>query len=286
MKICRTIEEMRETLANYRRAGESIGLVTTMGALHEGHIALVHAARERHARVATTIFVNPTQFGEAADLAAYPRTEAQDLEMFEAAGVDVVLLPQVDEIYPDGEETIVETTSLGNMLHGAVRPGHFRGVTTVVTKLFNIVRPDAAYFGEKDYQQLAVIRRMTGDLLFGIDIVGVPTVREADGLAMSSRNARLSPEDRDAAPVLNRALEAAQAIALPGVPVEEIARTIRDTVAAEPRARLEGLDMVDPATFRPIITGPLDGPVGIMISARFGQGDHAVLLIDQREIHP
>jgi len=192
-----------------------------------------------------------------------------------------VLTPGVAEIYPEGDETIVETTRLATSLHGAVRPGHFRGVATVVAKLFNIAGPDHAYFGEKDYQQLAVIRRMARDLHFPVEVVGVPTVREPDGLAMSSRNVRLSAEDRAAAPVLNASLDAAERTARPGATAEEVAQTIRRVIATEPRARLKGLDIVRVESFTPA-TGPLTSPVGIMISAEFGD----VLLIDQREITP
>ena len=281
MKVCRTIADLRATVAGFRAAGESVGLVTTMGALHAGHMALVAAARAAHDRVVTTIFVNPTQFGDPKDLETYPRTEEADLALFREAGVDAVLIPDVAEIYPEGDETIVETTRLAGVMHGAVRPGHFRGVATVVTKLFNIVGPDAAYFGQKDYQQLAVIRRMVRDLHMPLQIVGVPTVREADGLAMSSRNVRLSPEDRAAAPVLYRALRAAAEAAQAGATAEALKDTIRAVIATEPRATLKGLDIVDPASFTPL-SGPLTGPAGIMLSAQFGE----VLLLDQMEVHP
>ena len=281
MEICSGIHDFRAVVAAYRRAGESVGLVPTMGALHAGHLALVAAAKSRNGRVVATIFVNPTQFGDSADLDAYPRMEKTDLAMFEAAGVDAVLTPGVAEIYPEGDETIVETTRLATSLHGAVRPGHFRGVATVVAKLFNIAGPDHAYFGEKDYQQLAVIRRMARDLHFPVEVVGVPTVREPDGLAMSSRNARLSAEDRAAAPVLNASLDAAERTVRPGTTAEALAETIRGVIATEPRARLKGLDIVRVESFTPA-TGPLTAPVGIMISAEFGD----VLLIDQREITP
>jgi pantoate--beta-alanine ligase len=283
VEICRSVAEIRAAVAGYRAASQSVGLVTTMGALHAGHMALVAAARAEQERVVATIFVNPAQFGEAADLASYPRTEAEDLQMLQAAGVDAVLLPDVATIYPEGDETIVETTRLASRLHGAVRPGHFRGVTTVVARLFNICLPDAAYFGEKDYQQLAVIRRMVRDLHFPLRVVGVPTVRAPDGLALSSRNARLTPEDRAAAPVLKRALDAGAAAASGGV--KAVSEVIRTTLATEPRAVLEGLDIVDPLTFEPA-TGAVDRPLGIMLSARFGQGADAVLLIDQMEIAP
>ncbi len=281
MQTCRTIPALREAVARFRAAGETVGLVTTMGALHAGHMALVAAARADHDRVVTTIFVNPTQFGDPKDLETYPRTEAADLAMFAEAGVDAVLIPEASEIYPAGEETIVETTRLAGLFHGAVRPGHFRGVATVVAKLFNIVQPDAAYFGEKDYQQLAVIRRMARDLHMPLRIVGVPTVREPDGLAMSSRNVRLTPEDRAAAPVLYRALRAGAAAAAGGAEVAAVAEAIRAAVAAEPRATLRGLDIVDALTFAPA-AGPVTAPVGVMLSAEFG----GILLIDQMEIGP
>ena len=277
MKTCRTIPDLRATVAGFREAGESIGLVTTMGALHDGHMALVAAARAAHDRVVTTIFVNPTQFGDPSDLDTYPRTEEADLALFKQTGVDAVLIPSAKEIYPEGDETIVETTRLAHIMHGAVRPGHFRGVATVVTKLFNIVQPDAAYFGQKDYQQLAVIRQMVRDLHMPLSIVGVPTVRAEDGLALSSRNARLTSENRAAAPILNRALEAAASRET----VEEMAETIRQTLGTEPRATLTGLDIVWVDTFTPA-EGAVTRPVGIMLSAQFGD----ILLLDQREVHP
>ena len=281
MKTCRSIAGVRAEIADFRAAGESVGLVTTMGALHAGHMALVAAAKAAHDRVVTTIFVNPTQFGNPEDLANYPRTEQADLAMFRDAGVDAVLIPEASEIYPEGDETIVETTRLANAFHGLVRPGHFRGVATVVTKLFNIAQPDAAYFGEKDYQQLAVIRRMARDLHMPVRVEGVPTVREPDGLAMSSRNVRLTPEDRAAAPVLNASLNAAADLVATGATAEDVARTVARVIEAEPRATLRGLDIVDAETFE-AAEGPVTRPIGIMISAEFGD----VLLIDQREITP
>jgi len=281
MQVCRTIAEYRAAIAGFRADGHSIGLVTTMGALHAGHIALVTAAKADHSRVVATIFVNPSQFGDPKDLASYPRTEDADLAKLKAAGVAAVLIPDPSEIYPDGDETIVETTKLANVLHGQVRPGHFRGVTTVVARLFNIAQPDAAYFGEKDYQQLQVIKRMTRDLHFPITINGVPTVREADGLAMSSRNMRLTPKDRAAAVCLSQALDAAQAAATFRVPIDRIDQALRSTINREPRARLRAVDIVYPDTLEPA-TGLLTGPIAIMLSAEFG----SILLIDQREIAP
>lgn len=279
MQVCRTVAECRDVLTVFRQASERIGLVPTMGFLHEGHMALVAAAKARADRVVTTIFVNPTQFGEAADLDAYPRDEARDLDMLRAAGVDVVLIPEVSDVYPEGDETIVETTRMANILHGEVRPGHFRGVTTVVARLFNFTQPDIACFGEKDYQQLQVIKRMTRDLAFPIDIVGVPIVREEDGLAMSSRNVRLTPEDRIAARVLSRALDAAE-ISADKSP-EMLRDVIGKAIASEPRATLRGLDIVQAQSLNDIKLG-YSGPVAIMLSVEFG----GILLLDQRVITP
>ncbi|MDC0738122.1 pantoate--beta-alanine ligase [Cognatishimia sp. SS12] len=279
MQVCRTVSDCRNTVRAFRRAGETVALVPTMGFLHDGHLALVAAAKARADRVVATIFVNPTQFGEAADLDSYPRDEARDLRMLEAAGVDLVLIPEVEEVYPKGDETIVETTRMANILHGEVRPGHFRGVTSVVARLFNFVQPDFAAFGEKDYQQLQIIKRMTRDLGFPIDIISVPIVREADGLAMSSRNVRLTPEDRAAALVLSRALDAAEAI--PEKTTQSLYDTIADMIGQEHRATLRGLDIVAAETLDDI-SGPLIAPAAIMMSVEFG----GVLLLDQRVIQP
>lgn len=283
MKICRTIAEVRAVVRDLRLSGQTVGFVPTMGALHAGHMSLVAAAKAENDAVLASIFVNPTQFGQQADLDKYPRTEEADCAMLEAAGVTAVFMPSVEIMYPDGAETIVETTKLANMLHGLVRPGHYRGVCTVVTKLFNIVGADRAYFGEKDYQQLQVIRRMARDLDVPTEVCGVPTVREADGLAMSSRNVRLTPEDRSAAVVLNRSLIAAETAARSGATIEAMAQTIRDTIETEPRARDPHVDIVQALTLAPV-SGRPTGTIGIMISAAFGPVDDPVLLIDQREI--
>lgn len=281
MKICPSVEEIRATVAGFRQAGESVGLVTTMGALHEGHLSLMRRAREGHDRVVATIFVNPTQFGEVADLAHYPSDDARDIDLLQDEGVDALFLPTVETIYPPGDETIVETTELANKLHGKVRPGHFRGVATVVARLFNICQPDAAYFGEKDYQQLQVIKRMVRDLHFPLEVVGVATVREADGLAMSSRNVRLTPEDRTAAVVLNQSLSAAEALVADGTTVDALKSEIRSIIRSEPRAVLRAVDVVA-AESLDAIDGPVTEKIAIMLSAEFG----SVLLIDQREITP
>ncbi len=216
MRQVDTIAELRRRLRAWRRDGASIALVPTMGNLHEGHLRLVDVGRARADRVVVSVFVNPLQFGPGEDYERYPRTLDRDRDLLAERGADLLFAPTVAEIYPRplAESTYVEVPGITDMLCGASRPGHFRGVATVVAKLFNLVQPDVAVFGEKDYQQLQVIRRLTADLNFPVEIVGVPIVRESDGLAMSSRNGYLSPEERERAPVLYRSLcEARDAIA-------------------------------------------------------------------------
>ncbi|MBS8225798.1 pantoate--beta-alanine ligase [Vannielia litorea] len=278
MDVCTTIPDLRRVVRGVRAGGHKVGFVPTMGYLHAGHMRLVEEAQARAEAVVVSIFVNPTQFGDPKDLETYPRNTERDLQMLRDAGVNAVLMPQVADIYPDGAETVVETEQLANMLHGAVRPGHYRGVCTVVAKLFNIVQPDFACFGEKDYQQLQIIRTMVRDLHFPLEILPVPTVREADGLAMSSRNARLTPEDRAAAVVLSRALDAAEDV---DGTVEEISEVIRSVIATEPRAALRGLDITEARSLAPV-SGQPRTTLAVMISAEFG----GILLIDQREITP
>lgn len=210
MKTLHTIDSVREQVSAWQRAGERVAFVPTMGNLHRGHLRLVERARELAERVVVSIFVNPLQFGEGEDLEAYPRTPEEDAASLQQGGVDLLFLPAEREIYPDGRDgvTFVEVPGLSSILCGASRPGHFRGVATVVCKLLNIVQPDVACFGQKDFQQLAVLRRMVRDLNLPLEIVGVPTVREADGLALSSRNGYLSAEERRLAPALYRTLQA------------------------------------------------------------------------------
>jgi len=249
VEIVQTVDELRRALGPSRRAGAAIGLVPTMGALHEGHLSLARLARVRDDVVVASIFVNPAQFGPGEDLSRYPRMPERDAALLAAAGVDVLFTPAVEEVYPPGFSTRVEVGRLGKILEGASRPGHFSGVATVVAKLLNMVGPRRAYFGQKDAQQVAVIRRMTRDLDLPVEIVVGPTVREADGLAMSSRNAYLSPEGRVAAAVLSRALSTAKARYDAGEHDARILRRImRDTVAGEPLADLDYAAVVEVAT--------------------------------------
>ncbi|HEY9092985.1 pantoate--beta-alanine ligase [Parasphingorhabdus sp.] len=239
MQIIRQLGPLRAALDIMRKSGASIGLVPTMGALHAGHMELVKTAMAQCDKVVVSIFVNPTQFGAGEDLDSYPRQEAADAALLEAAGVELVWAPSVDQVYPEGFSTNVSVSGVSSGLCGGSRPGHFDGVATVVAKLFNQVRPDAAFFGEKDFQQLAVIRRMARDLDFTHDIVGVPTVRDADGLALSSRNAYLTPEQRQ------------QAVALPNImrdAAENIARGGDiDAILSDAKAKLiaSGFHKVD-----------------------------------------
>jgi pantoate--beta-alanine ligase len=223
-----------------------VGLIPTMGYLHEGHISLVQAAKKECKSIIATIFVNPTQFGPTEDLDKYPRNLERDLKMLEAEGVDLVWTPTPEVMYPAGYQTWVEVDQLTKPLEGAMRPTHFRGVTTVVAKLFNATRPDKAYFGQKDAQQAAVIRQMTHDLSYPIEIVVCPIFREADGLAMSSRNSYLSPEERQSATVLYRALTAAKTAFTAGERnAEKLRQIVKDIVSAEPKAQLQYVSCAD-----------------------------------------
>lgn len=284
MHICRTKAAIRATLGDWRATGAPVVLVPTMGFLHDGHLSLMRRARERagkDGRVVATIFVNPTQFGPGEDLDSYPRDEARDFDLLRGEGVDAVFAPDAREIYDPQAQTIVETTELSRVLIGKLRPGHFRGVATIVTKLFNIIRPDAAVFGEKDFQQLAVIRTMVRDLDMDIDIIGAPILREPDGLAMSSRNVRLGAEDRAAATILSRALNEAETMAPTGITASRLRSHVRATLEREPRAQVQSVDIRDAASLDSI-SGPLTRPAVILLAVKFG----AVFLIDNRVVHP
>jgi pantoate--beta-alanine ligase len=255
MMIAASLEELR---AERLLLDGRVGFVPTMGYLHEGHISLARRAREECDSVVASIFVNPTQFGPAEDLSKYPRDLKRDLTLLEAAGVDLVWTPDNETMYPPGFSTWVEVEGLTKPLEGAARPGHFRGVTTVVTKLFNAVQPQRAYFGQKDAQQAAVIRKMTRDLNFPIEIVVCPTVREADGLAMSSRNSYLSPEERQSATILFRALTAAKEAYERGERSADALRKIMaGTIASEPRAQMQYVSCADYDTLEEldVVTG-------------------------------
>jgi pantoate--beta-alanine ligase len=249
MKTVATIRAVRA----WHAAGEgSLGLVPTMGYLHAGHVSLVERARRENDRVAASIFVNPTQFGPKEDLASYPRDLQRDLRLLEDAGCDVVFVPAVAEMYPAGTDTFVVPGRVAEPLEGARRPGHLRGVATVVAKLFNIVAPDRAYFGEKDAQQLAIIEALAADLNMPIAIVPVPTVRESDGLAISSRNVRLDPRQRGSATALYRALRAAAARIAAGAGPEDAREAALKVMREEPSIRVEYLEIVDPESMQPV----------------------------------
>jgi pantoate--beta-alanine ligase len=269
MRVIETIDAMRATRRGW--ASASVALVPTMGYLHAGHLSLVARARAENERVAVSIFVNPTQFAPTEDLSRYPRDLPRDLAMLEAAGVDVVFTPGADEIYPPRYATYVEPSGmLAERLEAATRPSHFRGVATVVTKLLQIVTPDNVYFGQKDAQQVAVVRRLVADLNLPVAVRVLPIVREADGLAMSSRNKYLGPEDRAAAIVLNRALHAGAAAfeSQPAGGVAAVIAAMTEVMAAEPRAQLDYADVCDPDSFAPL--AELRPPALLAIAAKVG----------------
>ncbi len=253
MKICKTIAEMKSEARAARRSGKRVGFVPTMGALHEGHLSLVRAARASSDLVTASIFVNPTQFGPNEDLAKYPRWLERDCEMLEKAGVDVVFAPSVEEMYPAGVVTWVTVEELSNKLDGRSRPGHFRGVTTVVAKLFHVVEPDEAFFGQKDAAQVAVIRRMVRDLNLPVEVVVCPIVREPDGLAMSSRNAYLNPDERKRALVLHRSLMRVQELERSGErTASKLIAAGREEFNRDTAVRLDYFEIVNPETLDPV----------------------------------
>ncbi|MGA8288320.1 MAG: pantoate--beta-alanine ligase [Acidobacteriaceae bacterium] len=274
MQILSDIKELRERLRQLRAGREqstprSVGFVPTMGALHAGHRSLVQAARQRCDIVVVSIFVNPTQFGPNEDFSRYPRTLEQDCQMIEAESVDVVFTPTAEIMYPSGASTFVEVEGVSDRLDGASRPGHFRGVATVVAKLFHIVQPDFSFFGQKDAAQVAVLRKMVRDLDFPLEIVVCPTVREPDGLAMSSRNRYLSAEERRQALTLSRALHAAEAHAARGERrAAALLQTMRAALQEEPAIRVDYIAIVDPDTLLPI--DDVDGGGLLAIAAYVG----------------
>lgn len=268
MRQVHTIPDMH---ALRRQLAGSVGLVPTMGYLHAGHLALVARARAENDHVIATIFVNPTQFGPNEDFAAYPRDMAGDLAQLAEAGCDVVFTPATDEIYPPGYQTYVTVEAVSQPLEGSHRPGHFRGVATVVAKLFNLTRPTRAYFGQKDAQQVRVIQTMARELNFDLEVVVCPTVREADGLALSSRNSYLTPAQRQAAPVLYRALTGARDAWTRGERDPQRLRTVMTTVlAAEPLAQVEYASAADAITLSEL-DAPTDGPVLLSLAVRIGR---------------
>jgi pantoate--beta-alanine ligase len=279
MIVLRTKPEVRAYVAAARAAGRSVALVPTMGAFHAGHHALMRAAREACDDVVVSLFVNPAQFDEASDLAAYPRSEEHDAAEAAELGVDALFAPSVEEVYPAGFATSVRVDGLGDVLEGAERgPGHFAGVCTVVAKLFNIVAPDVAYFGQKDAQQVAVLRRMTTDLDLPVRIEVVPTVREPDGLALSSRNVRLGPEERARALALSQALAAARETIGAGERDAERIRTAALAAMSPHRVQPEYLALVDPDSFNPV--DAVNGRVLVAVAARVGDTrliDNAVI---------
>jgi len=261
--------ELRRQVRAWRRAGETVGFVPTMGALHAGHLALVRRAGELAERVVVSIFVNPTQFGPSEDFEEYPRPLDRDAELLATEGCDLLFLPAVEVIYPEGHCAFVDPSGPADGLEGDHRPGHFRGVATVVTQLFNLVQPDLAVFGEKDAQQLAVIRRLVHDLHLPVDIVGHPTVREEDGLALSSRNGYLTADERRAATILHRALEEAAGLIDRGERSAVSIRTaMRHLIEAEPLAGIDYAEVVDGHTFQPIEL--IHGYVALPLAVRIG----------------
>ena len=268
MQVIRTARDMA---AMCRDAPRPLGLVPTMGALHEGHLSLVRQARGENETLAATIFVNPTQFGATEDLSTYPRPLEDDLAALLAENADLVYVPPVEEVYPLGFDTWVDVPGLGDRLEGAHRPGHFRGVATVVAKLFGLIRPDRAYFGQKDGQQTVVIRRLARDLDLGVDVVVAPTVREPDGLALSSRNVYLSDEERNAAPVVYRSLCEARRLWEGGVRDADMLRIeARRVLDAEPRvARIDYVSVADVETLEELDT--IDGRAMVSVAVQIGR---------------
>ncbi|MDD2220719.1 MAG: pantoate--beta-alanine ligase [Clostridia bacterium] len=260
MQSVSKIKEVREIIKDWKSGGFSIGFVATMGYLHAGHKSLIELARQQNDRVVVSVFVNPTQFGPNEDFAKYPRDIEHDWQICQEAGADLLFAPAAAEMYPDNNLAYIDLKELGDNLCGASRPGHFRGVCTVVGKLFNIITPDQAYFGQKDAQQLAIIKKMVKDLNFAVKIIACPIVREPDGLALSSRNAYLSTQQRQAALILSQSLQAAQELLLKGERDTQVIREfISDKIASEPLVKSDYIELVDTLTLKPVknITAPI-----------------------------
>jgi pantoate--beta-alanine ligase len=270
MRVIQSLTEMQDAAANWRRDGKLIGLVPTMGYFHEGHLSLMRRARAECEWVAVSLFVNPVQFGPKEDLTTYPRDFDRDCRLAREENADALFVPSAGDMYPAGYATYVEVDGMSDILCGASRPGHFRGVATVVLKLFHIVMPDRAYFGMKDYQQTVVIQRMVADLNLNVRVVRCETVREPDGLAMSSRNVRLSPDERRAAPVLYRALCRGRKLIGDGVTdTAELRDCMLRILATEPSIELDYLELSDASTLEPAST--IAGPTVIAVAARVGR---------------
>ena len=269
MRVLRTVAELRSCRKDLSRTGSSVGFVPTMGCLHEGHLSLMRTARQQNDSVWVSIFVNPTQFGPNEDFERYPRTESRDIELCRECGVEILFIPPAREMYPEGSQTWVEVEHLPKALCGASRPTHFRGVTTVVAKLFNLVQPDRAYFGQKDAQQVIVLDRMTRDLDFPVRLVVCPTVRESDGLALSSRNVYLDAEQREQAVVLSQALAEAEELFEKGErDPNKITEHIHNRIQAMPLARIDYVSVVRTTNLQP--AEKLDGGELVALAVFFG----------------
>ncbi|MEN2998848.1 MAG: pantoate--beta-alanine ligase [Brevinematia bacterium] len=270
MKVIEKPDIIQREMINLKKEGKSIGFVPTMGALHEGHLSLVRKSKRDNNITVVSIFVNPIQFGPSEDFARYPRQLDKDKELLENEGVDYLFCPSVEDMYPKNYETYVNLESLPNHLCGLSRPGHFRGVATVVTKLFNIVQPDKAYFGQKDYQQAQIIKRMARDLNFPIEIVVMPIVREQDGLAMSSRNSYLSPEERKNAVVLYKSLQKAKELIKNGErDVSKIKQKMKEIIESVP-SKIDYVEVVNPETLESLDTIPKEGEVVVAVAVFIG----------------
>lgn len=270
MKIAKTIKEVRDIIRKERNSGKTIGFVPTMGYLHGGHLSLVRKAKEETDFVVVSIFVNPLQFGPKEDFKEYPRNLNRDIKLLEEVKADLLFAPETEEMYPPGYKTYVEVTEITDVLCGASRPGHFKGVTTVVTKLFNIVKPDKAFFGQKDAQQVAVIKKMVKDLNMDIEIVPVPIVREEDGLAMSSRNVYLNPEERKAAPILYKSLQRAKELIEKGEKNSStILKEMEEMILKEPLAKIDYIEIVDGETLKR--KDKIEGNVLIALAVKIGK---------------